>query len=214
MFDLAWSEILLIAIVALIIIGPKQLPETLRGIARGIAKAKQAFRDFQAQADELVREANLQEVRDQIQDVKRTLHEIRSFDLKSSIEKTVDPDGSLSSALSDPLAGTSYTPPAWTPPPTAATTPDAPAFIPPSTLAPYEPPPPPPPPPTAATVADAPGFLPPSAVAPPAEAPAAGPAAPPAGEVTAGSDAAGQTAAGPSDATPGPAQPAAARSQA
>lgn len=179
MFDLAWSEILLIAVVALLVIGPKQLPETLKGIARGIAKAKQTFREFQAQADDLVKEANLQEVRDQIQDVKNTINEIRSFDIKSTIEKTVDADGTLKSAFNEP---SSYTPPAWTPPATAATTEGAPDFIPPSTLAPYVPPPPPPPPPTAATVESAPSFLPPSTMAPPppvvpvVEAPAVPPA--------------------------------------
>ncbi|MCX7371083.1 MAG: Sec-independent protein translocase protein TatB [Alphaproteobacteria bacterium] len=167
MFDLAWSEILLIAVVALLVIGPKQLPETLKGIARGIGKAKEAFRSFQAQADDLVKEANLQEVRDQIQDVKNTINEIRTFDIKSTIEKTVDADGSLKSAFNDPTGASTYTPPAWTPPATAATTEGAPDFIPPSTLAPYVPPPPPPPPPTAATVESAPSFLPPSTMAPP-----------------------------------------------
>ncbi len=168
MFDLAWSEILLIAVVALLVIGPKQLPETLKGMARGIAKAKQTFRDFQAQADDLVKEANLQQVRDQIQDVKNTINEIRSFDIKSVVEKTVDADGTLKAAFNDPAGAV----PAWTGPATAATTEGAPDFIPPATLAPYIPPPSPPPIPTAATVDNAPSFLPPTTLAPPAPEPA------------------------------------------
>lgn len=165
MFDLAWSEIALIAVVALIVIGPKDLPTAIKGIAGWIQKGKKMIRDFQSQADDLVKEANLQEVRNQIQDVRSTISDIRNFDLKGMVDKTVDPDGSLKSSLNGMDGGAgSYSTPAWTPPATAANTPGAPAMIPPSTMAPYVPPPPPP---TAGDVADAPAFLPPSTPAPP-----------------------------------------------
>lgn len=165
MFDLAWSEIALIAVVALIVIGPKDLPTAIKGIAAWIQKGKKMIRDFQSQADDLVKEANLQEVRNQIQDVRSTISDIRNFDLKGMVDKTVDPDGSLKSSLNGMDGGSgSYSTPAWTPPATAANTPGAPAMIPPSTMAPYVPPPLPP---TAGDVADAPAFLPPSTPAPP-----------------------------------------------
>ena len=162
MFDLAWSEIALIAVVALIVIGPKDLPTAIKGIAGMIQKGKKMLRDFQSQANDLVKEANLQEVRDQIHDVRRTVSDIRNFDLKGMVDKTVDPDGSLKGSMSG-MDGTSYSTPAWTPPATAANTPGAPAMIPPSTMAPYVPPPAPP---VAADMADAPAFLPPSTPAP------------------------------------------------
>ena len=63
MFDLAWSEIALIGVVALVVIGPKDLPEAIRGLARGVQKLRRMASEFQGQADELVREANLDEVR-------------------------------------------------------------------------------------------------------------------------------------------------------
>jgi len=164
MFDLAWSEIALIAVVALIIIGPKDLPNAIKGIAAWIQKGKKMIRDFQSQADDLVKEANLQEVRNQIQDVRSTISDIRNFDLKGMVDKTVDPDGSLKSSMNGMSGGTTgYTAPAWTPPATAANTLGAPAMIPPGTMAPYVPPPLPP---TAGDVADAPAFLPPSTPAP------------------------------------------------
>ena len=127
-----------------------------------IQKGKKMLRDFQAQADDLVKEANLQEVRNQIHDVRRTVSDIRNFDLKGMVDKAVDPDGSLKGSLNG-MDGSSYTSPAWTPPATAANTPGAPAMIPPSTMAPYVPPPAPP---VAADLADAPAFLPPSTPAP------------------------------------------------
>jgi sec-independent protein translocase protein TatB len=157
MLDLAWSEILLIAVVALVVIGPKDLPGAIRGIADFIKTAKQKLAGFQQQADELVREAKLDDVRNQIADVKGALNEIRNFDLKGEITKVVDSDGTLTKTFSEnPMGGST---PAWTPPPTARDTPDAPAMIPPQTMAPYKAPEPPPAP-------DVPAFLPPSTPAP------------------------------------------------
>ncbi|WP_431305118.1 Sec-independent protein translocase protein TatB [Sediminicoccus sp. BL-A-41-H5] len=197
MLDLAWSEILLIAVVALVVIGPKDLPGAIRGIADLIKTGKKKLASFQQQADELVREAKLDEVRNQIADVKGALNEIRSFDLKGEITKAVDSDGTLTKTFSEnPLGGSST--PAWTPPPTARDTPDAPAMIPPQTMAPYKAPDPVPPPPAP----DMPSFVPPSTpaplnVAPPPEpAPAAmpAPATPTATPATPAAEAAAKTA--------------------
>lgn len=168
MLDLAWSEIMLVAVVALVVIGPKDLPGAIRGIADLVKKGKKQLAQFQQQADELVREAKLEDVRNQIADVKGALNEIRSFDLKGHIEKAVDSDGTLAKTFNDsPISST----PVWTPPPTAADTPDAPAMIPPQTMAPYKPPAPEP-------VPDAPSFVPPSTPAPVNLSPAPLPAAP------------------------------------
>jgi sec-independent protein translocase protein TatB len=172
MLDLAWSEILLIAVVALVVIGPKDLPGAIRGIADLIKTGKQKLASFQQQADELVREAKLDEVRNQIAEVKGAINEIRSFDLKGEITKTVDADGTLTKTFSENPLGSGT--PAWTPPPTARDTPDAPAMIPPQTMAPYKAPDPVPPPPAP----DMPSFVPPSTPAPLNVAPPAEPAAP------------------------------------
>ena len=166
MFDLAWSEIALIAIVALVVIGPKDLPGAIRGIAEGIKKLRRMAGEFQQQADELVKEAKLDELRNQIQDVRSTISDIRNFDLKGEFEKTIDKDGTLRQGLSDPMT------PSWTPPvsdgsgvtspsPTSAEPEEAPAFVPPSVANTYRPPPPPPP------QAEAPDFVPPSYAPPP-----------------------------------------------
>jgi sec-independent protein translocase protein TatB len=156
MIDLAWSEIALIAVVALVVIGPKDLPEAVRGVARGVQKLRRMAGEFRAQADELVREANLDELRQQI-------HDIRSFNVRDEFEKAVDKDGSLRRSFDDPLRDT-YTPqtPAYTPSavamegacaqvgtaePAAAPGNAAPAFIPPTdaaSAAASEPPAPPP----------------------------------------------------------------------
>jgi sec-independent protein translocase protein TatB len=169
MLDLAWSEIALVAVVALVVIGPKDLPGAIRGVADLIKKAKKQIASFQQQADELVREAKLDDVRNQIAEVKGTFNEIRNFDLKGEITKHVDGDGTLSRTFSENPLSTTPSVPAWTPPPTARDTEDAPAMIPPQTMAPYKPPaaesiP------TAADAPDAPSFVPPATPAPPAPA--------------------------------------------
>jgi sec-independent protein translocase protein TatB len=106
MFDFAWTEIALIAVVALIAIGPKDLPVAIKAVTEMIKKARRMAAEFQTHVDDLVREANLDEVRNQIA-------EIRNFDIKGEVERAVDPDGSLRSTLAtNPLATpTTYQPP-------------------------------------------------------------------------------------------------------
>ena len=118
MIDLAWSEIALIAVVALVVIGPKDLPEAVRGVARGIQKLRRMAGEFRSQADELVREANLDELRQQI-------HDIRNFNVRDEFEKTVDKDGSLRRSFDDPLRDTYTPPPAYNMPPPPTTTENA-----------------------------------------------------------------------------------------
>jgi sec-independent protein translocase protein TatB len=167
MFDFAWSEIALIAAVALIAIGPKDLPVAIRSVTGMIKKARRMASEFQTHVDEMVREANLQDVRDQI-------NEIRNFDIRGEIERNIDPDGSLRSTFSsNPLQP--ETPAAAEPAEPAvevAAHPDAeparpaeapaaaerPAFIPPGAV---------PPEPAAApapAAAEAPAFIPPGVV--------------------------------------------------
>src|SRR5580658_5112783 len=98
MFDFAWSEIALIAGVALVVIGPKDLPVALRAISGFVKKARRMAGEFQTHVDEMMREVDLKDVKDSI-------NEIRNFDFRSTVEKAIDPDRSLRDAFSvDPLA--------------------------------------------------------------------------------------------------------------
>jgi len=94
MFDLAWSEIALIGIVALIAIGPKDMPVAIKAAAEVIKKARRMASEFQTHVDEMVREANLHEVRDHIND-------IRSLDIKGKIMSAVDSDGSIRRTINE-----------------------------------------------------------------------------------------------------------------
>jgi len=105
MFDLAWSELALIGVVALVVIGPKDLPQAVRGLARGIQKLRRMAGEFQQHADELVKEANLQEVRQQI-------NEIRNFNFRDEIERAIDSDGTIRKTFTEDPLRTDYGPPA------------------------------------------------------------------------------------------------------
>ena len=120
MFDLAWSEIALIGVVALVVIGPKDLPEAIRGVARGITKLRRMASEFQGQADELVREANLDEVRNSI-------NEIRNFNVRDQFTKAVDKDGSIRKTFTEDPLKTDYTP--YTPPAVPETNPPPPGAM-------------------------------------------------------------------------------------
>ncbi len=88
MFDLAWSHILLIGVVALLVIGPKDLPRVLRTVGVWVGRARAIAREFQGSLDQMIREAELEEVRKQVE-------KAATLDLNETIEKAVDPGGEL-----------------------------------------------------------------------------------------------------------------------
>src|ERR1700733_6531343 len=97
MFDFAWSEFALIAVVAMIAIGPKDMPAAIRAVTGWVKKARRMAAEFQTHVDEMVREADLSEVR-------ASINEIRNFDIRGQLEKTIDADGSIRATMaSNPL---------------------------------------------------------------------------------------------------------------
>jgi sec-independent protein translocase protein TatB len=70
MFDFAWSELTVIGVVALIVIGPKDLPKAMRAAGHVIRRGRALAREFQNTFEEVVREAELDEIRD---NMKRTM---------------------------------------------------------------------------------------------------------------------------------------------
>lgn len=95
MFDIGWSEMGMILMVALIVIGPKDLPRLAREIGKWTAKARSMAREFQRSFEDMAREADLQDIKSELEKVSRT-------DMRRQIENTLDPDGSLKRALQAP----------------------------------------------------------------------------------------------------------------
>ena len=69
MFDIAWSEMLVIGAVALVVIGPKDLPKALRSVGEAVGKIKRMASEFQGQFNEAMREAELHDIKKQVEDV-------------------------------------------------------------------------------------------------------------------------------------------------
>lgn len=72
MFDVGWSELVVIGVVALVVIGPKELPGVIRNVGRAVGKLRTMAGDFRAQFDEAMREADLQDVQKTFTDAKDT----------------------------------------------------------------------------------------------------------------------------------------------
>lgn len=96
MFDIGGWEFLFIVVIAIVVIGPKDLPGTIRTITGWIRRARELAREFQSGLDDIARDVDLESVKDEIQsgvglddfaDAKNSI--------RNDIESTVDPDGEI-----------------------------------------------------------------------------------------------------------------------
>ncbi|MEP4887623.1 MAG: Sec-independent protein translocase protein TatB, partial [Alphaproteobacteria bacterium] len=69
MFDIGWPELLLVMVIALIVIGPKELPNAIRTVMMVVRKLRGAAREFQSGLDDIARESGLDDVKRQIGDI-------------------------------------------------------------------------------------------------------------------------------------------------
>jgi sec-independent protein translocase protein TatB len=95
LFDLGMSELLLIGVVALVVIGPKDLPKALRVAGFWVKKARTLSREFQSSVEQMIREAELDEMRQE-------LKKASEIDLDKEFRNTIDPTGSLAESLKPP----------------------------------------------------------------------------------------------------------------
>ena len=89
MFDIGWSELVVIAVVALIAIGPKELPGVLRMVGQWMGKARKMAAEFQGQFQEAMREAEMADLNKSFDEVKEAASGFTSGNLMTSLEKDV-----------------------------------------------------------------------------------------------------------------------------
>jgi len=89
MFDIGWSEFVVIAVVALIAIGPKELPGVLRMVGQWMGKARKMAAEFQGQFQEAMREAEMSDLKKTFDEVKDTATGFASGNVMTSLEKDV-----------------------------------------------------------------------------------------------------------------------------
>ena len=96
MFDIGWDEMALIAVVSLIVIGPKDLPVVLRQLGRWTRKARTMASDFQHGVDEMMRESELAELKKEVAKVSDVNL------LRQEVDKAIDPTGEMAKAMQLP----------------------------------------------------------------------------------------------------------------
>ena len=89
MFDIGWSEFALIAVVALIAIGPKELPGVLRMVGQWMGKARKMAAEFQGQFQEAMREAEMADLKKSFDEVKEAASGFTTGNLMTSLERDV-----------------------------------------------------------------------------------------------------------------------------
>ena len=95
MFDIGWTEMLVIAVVMIVVVGPKDLPKMLRTFGKTTAKLRSMAGDFQKQFNEALKEAELD-------DVKKSVDSLRSLNPANEIRKQLNP---FEKAAADVRAG-------------------------------------------------------------------------------------------------------------
>ena len=122
MFDIGWSELVVIAVVALIAIGPKELPGVLRMVGQWMGKARKMAAEFQGQFQEAMREAEMADLKKSFDEVKEAATGLAGGNIMTSLQKDVGDalqitdidkpkteaagDALASSAIGDPVTPT------------------------------------------------------------------------------------------------------------
>src|SRR5208282_2880003 len=107
MFDISWTEFLLIGVVALIVIGPKELPAVLRTLGQWTRRVRSMAAEFQGQFQEAMREAEMADLKKQVDDI---AHDIKSYDPLKDVRADVEAAGKdIQTSLEKPVL---MTPPA------------------------------------------------------------------------------------------------------
>ena len=92
MFDIGWQEMFIVGLLAIVVIGPRDLPRALKVLAGMIRKARGMARDFQDTFDEVVRESELDDLKKQVERAGR-------LDIGKRIADHADPTGEIFPAL-------------------------------------------------------------------------------------------------------------------
>lgn len=84
MLDIGWSELLVIAVVMIVVVGPKDLPKMLRAFGKATAKLRATASEFRTHFDEAMREAELDEV-------KKTIDGVKQYDPRKTVTDIFEP---------------------------------------------------------------------------------------------------------------------------
>src|SRR5947207_5152638 len=137
MFDIPWGKLVIIGVVALLVIGPKELPAVLRQLGQYMTKIRRMAAEFQGQFQEAMREAEMAELKQHFDTIQDAAKDIGSFDPVGSARKDIEnaaaekPPDAVSPASPAPASVPEPTPAELpTPVPSAAAAPELPQPVP------------------------------------------------------------------------------------
>jgi sec-independent protein translocase protein TatB len=108
MLEIGWGKIVLIGIVALLVIGPKELPAVLRTVGQWMTKLRRMAGEFQTQFQEAMREAEMADLKKQVDDMTSQAQSYANFDPIGEVRKEFEStQQQIESAIADPSAATS-----------------------------------------------------------------------------------------------------------
>jgi sec-independent protein translocase protein TatB len=111
MFDIGWGKIVIIAVIALIVIGPKELPAVLRTVGQWMGKIRRMAAEFQGQFQEAMREAEMADLKKHVDTISEATRDIGSFDPLATARKDIEsafedkPAATGSDMLATPASG-------------------------------------------------------------------------------------------------------------
>src|SRR3954451_3602243 len=118
MFDIGWSELVVIAVVALIAIGPKELPAVLRTVGQYMGKIRRMASEFQGQFQEAMREAEMADLKKHVDEMADAAKGLTDFDPLARVKKEAD------TFTPDPMGTSPQTPPPANTPEPAGVSPE------------------------------------------------------------------------------------------
>jgi len=119
MIEFSWGHILVVAVVALIVIGPKELPAVLRTAGQWMGKIRRMAAEFQGQFQEAMREAEMADLKQHFDEISTAAKELQHFDPVSSVKKQIE------GAIAEPPTPEVEAPATATPPAPAISSPEA-----------------------------------------------------------------------------------------
>ncbi len=134
MFDIGWTEMLVIAVIMIVIVGPKDLPKMLRTFGQTTRKLRGMAGDFQKQFNEALKEAELDDVKESIDSlrglnpasqIKKQLNpfEKAAADVRSGLDSAMKPKPAAAPAAGEPLKSGAAAVPGETVPPASTPAP-------------------------------------------------------------------------------------------
>lgn len=94
MFDIGWPELMVVAVLTIIVVGPQELPRVLRTVMGLVRKVRMVAGEFQNSMEDIAREADLQ-------DIKKQMSDMGKKDLEKEIENAIDPTGDINKSVQE-----------------------------------------------------------------------------------------------------------------